>query len=118
MVLDFQRLISVEGCPGDAEACMPAGSASTLSPPVTSEFSGGKAIRIGSDELEPGSQEQRRELIFPVTFNWMLSSSRMGRHCSCRWASLTANIKLRKVSYMKLLLLGELQGKAESLQRL
>ena len=74
--------------------------------------------RIGSDELEPGSQEQRRELIFPVTFNWMLSSSRMGRHCSCRWASLTANIKLRKVSYMKLLLLGELQGKAESLQRL
>ena len=23
--------------------------------------------RIGSDELEPGSQEQRRELSFPVT---------------------------------------------------
>ena len=42
-------------------------SASTLSPPVTSEFLGGKATRIGSDELEPGSQEQRRELSFPVT---------------------------------------------------
>ena len=42
-------------------------SASTLSTPVTSDFSGGKVTRIGSDELEPGSQEQLRELSFPVT---------------------------------------------------
>ena len=26
-----------------------------------------QVTRIGSDELEPGSQEQRRELSFPVT---------------------------------------------------
>ena len=41
-------------------------SASTLSPSVTAEFSGDKATGIGSDELELGSHQQRRELSFPV----------------------------------------------------
>ena len=42
-------------------------SASTLSPAATAEFSGDKATGIGSDELELGSHQQRRELSFPVT---------------------------------------------------
>ena len=80
----------------------------------------GKVIRIGSDALEPDPQEQRQELSFPVTIKLdeqqltLKSGSKLPLQVGM---SLTANIKLRKVSYLQLLL-GEFQDKAESLQRL
>ena len=80
----------------------------------------GKVIRIGSDALEPDPKEQRQELSFPVTIQLddqqlkLKSGSNLPLQVGM---SLTANIKLRKVSYLQLLL-GELQNKAESLQRI
>ena len=80
----------------------------------------GKVIRIGSDALEPDPQEQRQELSFPVTIQLddqqlqLKSGSSLPLQVGM---SLTANIKLRQVSYLHLLL-GEFQDKAESLQRL
>ena len=71
--------------------------------------------RIGSDALEPDPQQQRQELSFPVTIQLddqqlnLKSSSSLPPQVGM---SLTANIKLRKVSYMQLLL-GEFQDKAE-----
>ena len=80
----------------------------------------GKVTRIGSDALAPDPQEQRQELSYPVTSNLvqqqlqMKSGARLPLQVGM---SLTANIELRKVSYLQLLL-GEFQDKAESLQRL
>ena len=80
----------------------------------------GKVTRIGSDALEPDPQEQRQELSFPVTIQLdeqqlkLKSGSALPLQVGM---SLAANIKLRKVSYMQLLL-GEFQKKAESLQHL
>ena len=77
-------------------------------------------IRIGSDALEPDPQEQRQELSFPVTIKLveqqltLKSGSKLPLQVGM---SLTANINLRKVSYLQLLL-GEFQEKVESLQRL
>ena len=80
----------------------------------------GKVIRVGSDALEPDPQDQRQELSFPVTIELddqelnLKSGSSLPLQVGM---SLTANIKLRKVTYLQLLL-GEFQNKAESLQRL
>ena len=80
----------------------------------------GKVTRIGSDALEPDPQQQRQELSFPVSIQLddqqlrLKSGSSLPLQVGIR---LTANIKLRKVSYLQLLL-GEFQDKAESLQRL
>ena len=77
-------------------------------------------IRIGSDALELDPQEQRQELSFPVTIKLveqqltLKSGSKLPLQVGM---SLTANINLRKVSYLQLLL-GEFQEKVESLQRL
>jgi HlyD family secretion protein len=70
--------------------------------------------------LAPDQQEQRQEYSFPVTIQLskqilqLKSGSKLPLQVGM---SLTANIKLRKVSYLQLLL-GEFQDKAESLQRL
>ena len=80
----------------------------------------GKVTHIGSDALEPDPNEQRRELSFPVTIqlNDQQLKTKSGSALSLQVGmSLAANIKLRKVSYLQLLL-GEFQDKAESLQRL
>ena len=80
----------------------------------------GKVTRIGSDALAPDPQEQRQELSYPVTVKLtqqqfqMKSGTKLPLQVGM---SLTANIKLLKVSYLNLLL-GEFQDKAESLQRL
>ena len=79
-----------------------------------------RATGIGSDELELGSHQQRRELSFPVTIQLDDQQLRLKSGSSLPLQvgmSLTANTKLRKVSYLQLLL-GEFQDKAESLQRL
>ena len=80
----------------------------------------GRVTRIGSDALYPDPQKERRELSFPVTIQLDDQQLKLktGSSLSLQVGmSLTANIKLRKVSYMQLLL-GELQDKTESLQRL
>ena len=80
----------------------------------------GKVTRIGSDALEPDPQQQRQELSFPVTIQLDDQQLKLKTGTSLPLQvgmSLTANIKLRKVSYLQLLL-GEFQDKAESLQRL
>ena len=80
----------------------------------------GRVTRIGSDALPPDPQEQRQELSFPVTVRLDQQSLqlRSGVNLPLQVGmSLTANIKLRKVSYLQLLL-GGFQDKAESLQEL
>lgn len=80
----------------------------------------GKVTRIGSDALAPNPQEQRQELSYPVTV--LLTQQQLQIKSGAKLPlqvgmSLTANIKLRKVSYLRLLL-GEFQDKARSLQQL
>ena len=76
----------------------------------------GKVTRIGSDSLEPNPQEQRLELRFPVTIQLDDQQLKIKGGSALPLQvgmSLTANIKLRKVSYLQLLL-GEFQDKAKS----
>ena len=80
----------------------------------------GEVTKVGSDALPPDPQEQRQELAFPVTITLANQQLKLKSGSNLRLGvgmSLTANIKLRKVSYLQLLL-GEFQDKAESLQRL
>ena len=81
----------------------------------------GKVTRISAYAMDSDPFEQRRELRFPVSIQLDDRQLKLKSGSSFPLQlgiSLTANIKLRKVSYLKLLLLGELEGKAESLQRL
>ena len=108
------------GCPEERDICMNADISIDSFPSTDFGVLNGKVSRIGSDALEPDPQEQRQVLSFPVTIqldsqqlklkNGSLLPLQVGM-------SLTANIKLRKVSYLQLLL-GEFQDKAQSLQRL
>ena len=109
-----------KGCPEDRAACMSADISIDSYPSSDFGVLRGKVTRIGSDALEPDPQEQRQELSFPVTIQLDDQQLRLKSGSSLPLQvgmSLTANIKLRKVSYLQLLL-GEFQGKAESLQRL
>ena len=105
-----------QGCP---ERCLHVPtSASTPSPPVISEFS--RASDPHRFRRIPDPQEQRQELSFPVTIQLDDQQLKLKTGSSLPLQvgmSLTANIKLRNVSYLQLLL-GEFQDKAESLQRL
>ena len=108
------------GCANDRNICMNADISIDSFPASDFGVLKGKVIRIGSDALEPDPKEQRQELSFPVTIQLddqqlkLKSGSNLPLQVGM---SLTANIKLRKVSYLQLLL-GELQNKAESLQRI
>ena len=80
----------------------------------------GEVVKVGSDALTPDAQEQRQELAFPVTIELASQQLKLKSGSQLRLGvgmSLTANIKLRKVSYLQLLL-GEFQDKAESLKRI
>ena len=80
----------------------------------------GEVVKVGSDALPPDPQEQREVLAFPVTIELADQQLKLKNGSDLRLGvgmSLTANIKLRKVSYLQLLL-GEFQNKAESLQQL
>ena len=108
------------GCPKERDACMNADISIDSFPSTDFGVLKGKVTRIGSDALEPDPQKQRDELIFPVTVQLDEQQLRLKSGASLPLQvgmSLTANIKLRKVSYLQLLL-GEFQDKAESLQRL
>ena len=109
-----------QGCPDDRDACMSADISIDSFPSTDFGVLKGKVTRIGSDALEPDPQEQRQELSFPVTIQLDDQQLKLKTGSSLPLQvgmSLTANIKLRKVSYLQLLL-GEFQDKAESLQRL
>jgi HlyD family secretion protein len=80
----------------------------------------GKVERIGSDALPPDQTKGRTDYRFPA--NVQLSSQQLklknGRSLPLQVGmSLTANIKLRKVSYLQLLL-GGFKDKADSLRRI
>jgi len=108
------------GCPERLDACMKADISIDSFPSSDFGVLEGKVTRIGSDALEPDPQEQRQELSFPVTIQLDDQQLKLKSGSSLPLQvgmSLTANIKLRKVSYLQLLL-GEFQDKAESLQRL
>ena len=108
------------GCPKDLQSCMKADISIDSYPSTDFGVLEGKVTRIGSDALPPDPQEQRQELSFPVTvkLDQQTLALKSGTSLPLQVGmSLTANIKLRKVSYMQLLL-GEFQDKAESLQRL
>ena len=108
------------GCPDKRDACMNADISIDSFPSTDFGVLKGKVTRIGSDALKPDPQEQRQELSYPVTIQLddqqlkLKSGSTLPLQVGM---SLSANIKLRKVSYLQLLL-GEFQDKAESLQRL
>ena len=108
------------GCPQDLSICMDADISIDSYPSTDFGVLNGKVTRIGSDALPPDPQEQREQLSFPVTVELQQQKLKLKSgttHPLQVGMSLTANIKLRKVSYLQLLL-GEFQDKAESLQRL
>ena len=109
-----------QACPKNLDTCMNADISIDSFPSSDFGVLTGKVTRIGSDALDPDPQEQRKELSFPVTIR--LDDQRLRLRSGSALPlqvgmSLTANIKLRKVSYLRLLL-GEFRDKAESLQRL
>ena len=80
----------------------------------------GSVKRIGSDALAPDPQKQRDQFRFPATIQ--LSSQQLllrnGRQLPLQVGmSLTAHIKLRKVTYLQLLL-SDFKDKADSLRRI
>jgi HlyD family secretion protein len=108
------------GCPKQLSDCMNADISIDSYPSTDFGVIEGKVTSIASDALAPDQQEQRQEFSFPVTIqlNKQILELKSGSKLPLQVGmSLTANIKLRKVSYLQLLL-GEFQDKAESLQRL
>ena len=80
----------------------------------------GKVIRVSSDALAPDASIRRDEYIFPTTI--ALTSQQLnlknGSNLPLQVGmSLTANIKLRKVTYLQLLL-GNFQEKTSSLNEI
>ena len=109
-----------QDCPKDPDTCMHADISIDSFPSSDFGVLKGKVTRIGSDALDPDPQAQRQELSFPVTIQLNDQQLKLKSGSALQLQvgmSLTANIKLRKVSYLQLLL-GEFQDKAESLRRL
>ncbi|MCS5698072.1 HlyD family efflux transporter periplasmic adaptor subunit [Cyanobium sp. FGCU-52] len=80
----------------------------------------GTVRRVGSDALPPDQLKQRQEYRFPASIQ--LASQQLKLKSGHKLPlqvgmSLTANIKLRKVSYLQLLL-GSFRDKADSLRRI
>ena len=109
-----------KGCPEQREFCMNADISIDSFPSTDFGVLKGKVTQIGSDALKPNPEEQRQELSYPVTIQ--LDDQQLKLKSGFilplqAGMSLTANIKLRKVTYLQLLF-DELQGKADSLRRL
>ncbi len=80
----------------------------------------GSVERIGSDALPPDQSKRRIEYRFPANIGLSAQQLKLrnGRTLPLQVGmSLTANIKLRKVSYMQLLL-GGFKDKADSLRKI
>ena len=109
-----------EGCPDDPGRCMRADISIDSFPATDFGVIEGKVTKVSSDALPPDQIEQREQLSFPVTIamDSQQLKLRSGEMLNLQVGmSLSANIKLRKVSYLQLLL-GEFQDRAESLQRI
>ena len=108
------------GCPEKRKFCMNADISIDSFPSTDFGVLKGKVTRIGSDALKPNPQEQRQELSYPVTIRLDDQQLKLNSGSALPLQvgmSLTANIKLRKVTYLQLLF-SEFQGKAESLRHL
>jgi hemolysin D len=80
----------------------------------------GKVLQVGSDALPPDAQQNRDEYRYPTTIQLANQQLKLksGRQLPLQVGmSLTANIKLRKVTYLQLLL-GSFQDKADSLREI
>ena len=80
----------------------------------------GRLKRVGSDALPPDAQKQKTGYRFPawIDLNKQEIELKNGKNLSLQVGmSLTANIKLRKVSYLQMLL-GGFQDKADSLRQI
>ena len=80
----------------------------------------GKVSLIGSDALSPNSAEDIRTFSFPVTIDLSNQNLKLkdGKSLPLQTGmSLTANIKLRKVSYLRLLL-SNFKSKTDSLKEI
>jgi len=80
----------------------------------------GKVTSIGSDALPPDQQKQRQEYRFPATIQLDSQQLKLKNGTTLPLQvgmSLTANIKLRSVTYLQLLL-GQFQSKTDSLRQL
>ena len=109
-----------QGCPDEPQRCMVADISIDSFPATDFGVIQGRVTKISYDALPPDQMEQREQLSFPVTIalDSQQLSLRSGEKLNLQVGmSLTANIKLRKVSYLQLLL-GEFQDRAESLQRI
>lgn len=108
------------GCSEDRDACMDADVSIDSFPAKDFGVLSGKVTRIGSDALEPDPREQREQLSFPVTIYLPQQQLQLKNGSSLPLQvgmSLTANIKLRTVTYLQLLL-GQFKDKTDALQRL
>ena len=79
----------------------------------------GKIIHIGSDTLSPNQSELREEYVYParIKLDNQYLKINDGKNLSLQVGmTLRANIKLRKVSYLKLLL-SSLQNKTDSIRQ-
>ena len=79
----------------------------------------GKIIHIGSDTLSPNQSELRDEYVYParIKLDNQYLKINDGKNLSLQVGmTLRANIKLRKVSYLKLLL-SSLQNKTDSIRQ-
>ncbi len=80
----------------------------------------GTVLQVGSDALPPDQAKQRDEYRFPASIKLTNQQLKLknGRQLPLQVGmSLTANIKLRKVSYLQLLL-GTFKDKTDSLRRI
>ena len=109
-----------KGCPKLLDACMNADISIDSFPFTDFGVLTGKVTQISPYSLEPDPQAQRQELSFPVTIQLEDQQLKLKNGFSLplqAGMSLTANIKLRKVSYLQLLF-GAIEDKTKSLQRL
>ena len=80
----------------------------------------GSVTQVGSDALAPDPATQQTEYRFPARIELASQQLKLksGQQLPLQpGMSLTANIKLRKVSYLQMLL-GGFQDKADSLRRI
>ena len=80
----------------------------------------GTVLQVGSDALPPDQEKQRNEYRFPASIRLTSQQLKLkdGRRLPLQVGmSLTANIKLRKVSYLQLLL-GTFKDKTDSLRKI
>jgi HlyD family secretion protein len=80
----------------------------------------GTVRQIGSDALPPDQLKERKDYRFPASVSLASQQLKLksGRQLPLQVGmSLTANIKLRKVSYLQLLL-GSFKDKTDSLRRI